>query len=269
MENASKALIMAGGMLLAILIVSLLVYAWSLFSKYQSSQDDLTDIEDTAKFNEQFTNYQRDNVKGYDILSLVNKVIDYNYRKTNADGAQNDEKYSYITVTIDFVSEDNRKKLITGRSDNTTNTLFTNRNNKYIQKDTTNQFEEIINEANRVEERYGNADSATKLAKAIGTIYPSDDQINNNKSKGMEEEDSWKEAKRTFNAYSSKHKIGSDNKEGIKAEIQAEVKDNLYKYYEYIQFKKARFECKDGDVGYDPATGRINSMTFKFTGKFD
>ncbi len=49
MENASKALIMAGGMLLAILIVSLLIYAWSLFSEYQASQDSLADVEDTAK----------------------------------------------------------------------------------------------------------------------------------------------------------------------------------------------------------------------------
>mgnify|MGYP004457397595 CR=1 FL=1 len=115
MENASKALIMAGGMLLAILIVSLLVYAWSLFSKYQSSQDDLTDIEDTAKFNEQFTNYQRNNVKGYDIISLANKVVDYNYRKTNAENAKNDEKYSFITVKIDMVSDEFRQKLIKGR----------------------------------------------------------------------------------------------------------------------------------------------------------
>lgn len=106
MENASKALIMAGGMLLAILIVSLLIYAWSLFSKYQSSQDDLTEIEDTAKFNEQFTNYQRDNVKGYDILSLANKVVDYNYRKSNVDTAKNDEKYVPITIKIEFNDAD-------------------------------------------------------------------------------------------------------------------------------------------------------------------
>lgn len=109
MENASKALIMAGGMLLAILIVSLLVYAWSLFSKYQSSQDDLTDIEDTAKFNEQFTNYQRDNVKGYDILSLANKVTDYNYRKSESDRT-NDENYVPITIVINL-TDDNLKSL--------------------------------------------------------------------------------------------------------------------------------------------------------------
>ena len=109
MENASKALIMAGGMLLAILIVSLLVYAWSLFSKYQSSQDDLTDIEDTAKFNEQFTNYQRDNVKGYDILSLANKVTDYNYRKSKSNNT-NDENYVPITIEI-YLTDDNLESL--------------------------------------------------------------------------------------------------------------------------------------------------------------
>ena len=59
MENASKALIMAGGMLLAILLVSLFLYAWSLISDYQASQDSLTEIEDTAKFNEQFAQYDR------------------------------------------------------------------------------------------------------------------------------------------------------------------------------------------------------------------
>lgn len=109
MENASKALIMAGGMLLAILIVSLLVYAWSLFSKYQSSQDDLVNIEDTAKFNEQFTNYQRDKVKGYEILSLANKVTDYNYRKSESDRT-NDENYVPITIVINL-TDDNLKSL--------------------------------------------------------------------------------------------------------------------------------------------------------------
>lgn len=100
---------MAGGMLLAILIVSLLIYAWSLFSKYQSSQDELIEIEDTAKFNEQFTNYQRSNVKGYDILSLANKVVDYNYRKSNDAEAKNDEKYVPITIIVKFENTDLEK----------------------------------------------------------------------------------------------------------------------------------------------------------------
>ena len=54
-------------------------------------------------------------MKGYEILSLVNKVIDYNYRKTNAEGAQNDEKYKFVTIIIKMGDAEKRKKLIKGR----------------------------------------------------------------------------------------------------------------------------------------------------------
>lgn len=147
MENASKALIMAGGMLLAILIVSLLVYAWSLFSKYQLSKDSLSDVEDTAKFNEQFANYDRDDVQGYELISLVNKIVDYNYRKSKDEEAKSDDKYSPITITIDFGSDANMKKL----SYNSNNTLFTSSNFKYTQSQagqtTKNPLENIIKTA--------------------------------------------------------------------------------------------------------------------------
>ena len=122
MENASKALIMAGGMLLAILIVSLLIYAWSLFSEYQASQDSLADVEDTAKFNEQFANYDRDDVQGYELISLVNKIIDYNYRKSDDGEAKNNNKYSPIKITVNFGSDDNRKSLCP--EENVNNKLF-------------------------------------------------------------------------------------------------------------------------------------------------
>ena len=95
MDNASKALLMAGGMLLAILILTLLIYAWSLFSEYQSSRDDLADIENTAKFNQQFTNYDRDDVQGYELITLVNQIIDYNERKTEDTKNDNNVRYKY------------------------------------------------------------------------------------------------------------------------------------------------------------------------------
>ena len=98
MENASKALLMAGGMILSILLITLLVYAWSLFSKYQSSNDELADIEDVAKFNQQFTNYDRDDVEGYELISLINKVVDYNHRKSTT--GTNDIKNKPITIEI-------------------------------------------------------------------------------------------------------------------------------------------------------------------------
>lgn len=80
------------------------------FSKYQLSKDSLSDVEDTAKFNEQFANYDRDDVQGYELISLVNKIVDYNYRKSKDEEAKSDDKYSPITITIDFGSDANMKK---------------------------------------------------------------------------------------------------------------------------------------------------------------
>ena len=40
------------------------------------------------------------------------------------------------------------------------------------------------------------------------------------------------------------------------------VKDDAYKYYEYIQFKRCIFQCID--MTYDNNTGRVSNITFNF-----
>ena len=49
-------------------------------------------------------------------------------------------------------------------------------------------------------------------------------------------------------------------------EIQA-LKEKVYIYYEYVQFKRARFDCKN--VEYDNGSGRIIKMEFEFNGDFE
>ena len=102
MENASKALLLAGGVLIAILLLSLLTYAWGLFSKYQSSNEELKNIENVAKFNEQFAQYNRDDLKGYEIITLLNKVIDYNERYSISDSVNKTDTYSPIVMKVDM-----------------------------------------------------------------------------------------------------------------------------------------------------------------------
>lgn len=257
MENASKALIMAGGMILAIMIISLLVYAWSLFSKYQSSQDDLADIEDTAKFNEQFTNYDRKDVQGYELLSLVNKVIDYNYRKSNDAAAKSDDKYRPITVVINLGDVSKRTKF----SKDGTLKLFTGSGNLvYTQSDTINKFGQINDFASETEQRYGGADSATRLAKSIDAIFLSDQQLTQNRGLGLTDEESWKNAIKKFNSYSTKLTVNS------KSTLFAE-KERIYKYYEYVQFKRGKFNSISSELKYDSVTGRVYYMKFDFNGE--
>ena len=115
MENASKALIMAGGMLIAGLLVSLIMYAWSTFSEYQSSNDEIKNIENTAKFNQEFTNYDRDDVMGYEILSLLNKVADYDEKMTSDTKYGNDEMYPPVSMTIQLEEDGAKDKDIERR----------------------------------------------------------------------------------------------------------------------------------------------------------
>ena len=84
MENASKALIMAGGILITILVVSLLVLFWNQVSDYKKTSSDAEKEAQLSTFNEQFTQYARTDLRGVDLISLVNKVINYNSKNTGA-----------------------------------------------------------------------------------------------------------------------------------------------------------------------------------------
>ncbi len=143
MENASKALLMAGGILLVIVLISLFLYAWSLYSDFYASQQELADIEDTAQFNLQFTNFDRDDVGGYEIISIANKIADYNIRYSNT--GTNDENYLPITLTVNLVSTDLVKNLTYDGNIR----LFTAIN--YTQNDSVNQIANIISEQTGLE----------------------------------------------------------------------------------------------------------------------
>ena len=249
MENASKALIMAGGMLLAILIVSLLIYAWSLFSDYQSSQDKLADIEDTARFNEQFTNYDRNDVEGYELISLVNQVVDYNQRKSNT--GLNSENTTPIYIKINLKNETYRKQF----TKDDTNRLI--KQNSYIQSNSVNQFNFLISIVKGIENNFGGSDCALKIAKNIDSIFLSDAQIEQEKNKGYTEDEIWNIAIKRFNSFTNKT-VSSET------ELKSKKEDAL-KYYEYIQFKRAVFKCTKLD--YNQKSGHVDSLEFEYTGK--
>lgn len=73
MENASKALLMAGGILIAILIIAVLVRSFTTVSMFQKAK--LTEEEQAqlVAFNEQYTKYLGQYVYGTEVRTLMNK----------------------------------------------------------------------------------------------------------------------------------------------------------------------------------------------------
>lgn len=109
MENASKALIMAGSILIAIMVISLLVMAYNNLTETMNAKNDEEAIEQVIEFNKQYDVYYRNNLYGSDILSLANKVADYNERQSKEQG------YAKLDIEVTFsktIEAYNKEKII-------------------------------------------------------------------------------------------------------------------------------------------------------------
>lgn len=74
MENASKALIIAGAILIAILIISLGVLVFNRFGTAAKEAADLSEQE-IAEFNARITPYVGDSIQGSQVNALISLVI--------------------------------------------------------------------------------------------------------------------------------------------------------------------------------------------------
>ena len=75
MENASKALIIAGAILISILLIAVGVYIYQ--SSMGTVEESVSSMSDQEKqiFNQKFENYAGTNIKGSSVKSLISAVI--------------------------------------------------------------------------------------------------------------------------------------------------------------------------------------------------
>ena len=255
MENASKALIMAASVLIAIVIISAFVLMMSNLTSYQQRNYDVTLTAQVAEFNNEFATYARDGIRGSDMISLMNKIVDYNARYTDTEG------YTKMHVTIDMnginekllYDDDLGNRLITEQNynedtivnivgqPNLTTVIGSNDSSAISNNSAIRQLE------TKYEQKYCN-----QLAAEIFNI----DSIANNSSytsnKKVEEFDKERILPKTATDY---YTTNSVNK----------IYEDALLYYEYIQFKRTYFDCS-ANPEYDRNTGRIIKLEFKCTG---
>ncbi len=99
MENASKALIIAGGVLIALIVISLLVMFFGNIKHLMNIEHKVDVSDQVTEFNKQYDVYYRDNLYGSDILSLANKIYDYNKRE------HEEEAYAKLDMEVTFKSK--------------------------------------------------------------------------------------------------------------------------------------------------------------------
>lgn len=87
MENATQALLIAGGILFAILTLSLVVFLFSNMNTIGTAQANKKDAEYLEKWNAEWEAYNKKLLHGSEVLTVINKA-----EQNNIDN-ENDEKY--------------------------------------------------------------------------------------------------------------------------------------------------------------------------------
>lgn len=86
MENASNFIKLAGGILIALIVVTLVVIGFRQVSNMQLADEEATKEYQLGEFNKKYESYNKSVVRGYEIISLTNMALDTNERYTTADG---------------------------------------------------------------------------------------------------------------------------------------------------------------------------------------
>lgn len=142
MENASKALLIAGGILIAILIIGVLVYSFGSMSGYFESETTKEEAEQLKAFNDQYEAYHRKLLRGTDVVSVMNKVLDNNKRNEEEPEYQMSIEFEMVEgIMYKKTKKEDGREVVVGTTDAVfdTNKRY-NQNNFYDIKNNSDAF---------------------------------------------------------------------------------------------------------------------------------
>ena len=90
MENASKALIIAGEVLIGVIIITILVFMFNKVNEFTESYHDKSDRQELIAFNAEYAKYITNNtaadatyIYAEEVVTIVNQAIDWNKTTPN------------------------------------------------------------------------------------------------------------------------------------------------------------------------------------------
>ena len=118
MENTTKALMMAAGVLIGIIILSLTVYLVNSIQGFSTNYNSSLELQQLEQFNTNFTVFEgRNNISFHEIMTLVNLAKEFN-KTNNLD--KNDSQYIHVyakyksSSPVDLTTEDNLDQYLDG-----------------------------------------------------------------------------------------------------------------------------------------------------------
>ena len=104
MENAAKALAIAAAVIFTLLVISLLVILYNQLSSYYSEKNKMTEIEQLQAFNARFANYHDKEIRGNELVSIMNNIVDYNNLQSDMLG------YKPVVIEIDLLDDEYKEE---------------------------------------------------------------------------------------------------------------------------------------------------------------
>lgn len=271
MENSTKAIIIAGGMFILIMVITLLVVFGRSLSSYMQGQHDKEIVKQVTEFNNKFANYQGTELRGNELISVLNRVIDYNALEAGEYG------YDPVLVEIDLVDRNALDSVIKFNSKDE-NFLFKKNVSKIKNsKDSDDELKTISQKGTTILSKYSDKEkypdnyiprlTDTKLQKLSAEISNIAQEKDN--SSWLDGYDGDRIA--VYNRTRAKkltsilgYEVSAEGKikvDGIEKDIIPAVKNATCEYYQYTQFKRIMFKCTL--IEYSQDTGRINKMSFE------
>ena len=249
MENVTKALLIAAGILFAVLILSLLAMFGGQLSGYYAEQHNSKIIEQDAKFNAQFENYNGQTIRGNEIISIMNKVVNYNTSIADM------EKYDKVILSIDLKGYQNRANDNFKYSDSDTS-IFQGKMSANILKNTATSDVYIRDVANI------SADLINELASAgISNISDAQLQALSADIQNIAIDSNAAQSLQITRNQKLQNILGKNKANSLNVSQMNTLVNVTKKYYQYTQFKRAMFKCT-GVQHNTSQNGRVIGMTF-------
>ena len=249
MENVTKALLIAAGILFAVLLLSLLAMFGGQLSGYYAEQHNSKIIEQDAKFNAQFENYNGQTIRGNEIISIMNKVVNYNTSIADM------EKYDKVILSIDLKGYQNRANDNFKYSDSDTS-IFQGKMSANILKNTATSDVNIRDVANI------SADLINELASAgISNISDAQLQALSADIQNIAIDSNAAQSLQITRNQKLQNILGKNKANSLNVSQMNTLVNVTKKYYQYTQFKRAMFKCT-GVQHNTSQNGRVIGMTF-------
>lgn len=142
MENASKALIMAGSVLLSMIIIGALVFMFNNLRQVKQGEVTSEDIKKLTEYNKKIETFNR-NLYGSELISLANFIADYETRLDIGSETAGYNQYDPIKLTVNI-----RNRMVDVTRPN--GTRYQTRNTAYTNyKDLVNDFNKLQSEVEK------------------------------------------------------------------------------------------------------------------------